>query len=199
MSTFQSERTDAAAPTDGSSLTGSQVLPAGLARHRGFAQIFHPNKLTFGFIAPLEGYPDSPSPTLENHVDIVRKADEIGIAALWLRDVPFYDPTFGDVGQIIDPMVYAGFLATVTRRMTIGTAGIVLPLRDPLIVAKQATSVDQLLGGRFLLGLSSGDRPTEYPAFGLNFENRAARFRDALDVVKVVTRESFPRHRSEHY
>jgi hypothetical protein len=107
MCTFQSERTDADAPNDGSRLTGSAVLPRGLASHRGFAQIFQPNKLTFGFIAPLEGYPDSPSPTLENHDDIVRKADEIGIAALWLRDVPFYDLSFGDVGQIMDPMVYA--------------------------------------------------------------------------------------------
>jgi hypothetical protein len=132
MSTFQSERTDAHAPNDGSRVTGSAVLPRGLARHRGFAQIFQPNKLTFGFIAPLKGHPDSPSPTLENHVefvpsptlenhvDIVRKTDELGIAALWLRDVPFYDPSFGDVGQVMDPMVYAGFLATVTRRMTIG-------------------------------------------------------------------------------
>jgi hypothetical protein len=107
MCTFQSERADADAPKDGSCLSGSAVLPRGLASHRGFAQIFQPNKLTFGFIAPLKGYPDSPGPTLENHVDIVRKADEIGIAALWLRDVPFYDPSFGDVGQIMDPMVYA--------------------------------------------------------------------------------------------
>jgi len=61
--------------------------------------------------------------------------------------VPFYDPNFGDVGQIMDPMVYAGFLATVIRRMTIGTAGIILPLRDPLLVAKQATSVDQTARG----------------------------------------------------
>jgi luciferase-type oxidoreductase len=199
MSTFQTKRTDADAPNDGSRLTGSAVLPAGLARHRGFAQIFQPNKLTFGFIAPLEGYPDSPSPTLENHVDIVRKADEIGIAALWLRDVPFYDPSFGDVGQIMDPMVYAGFLATVTRRMTIGTAGIILPLRDPLIVAKQATSVDQLLGGRFLLGLAGGDRPEEFPAFGVPFADRVERYRDARALIAVVTEQDFPEYRSQYF
>ena len=53
-------------------------------------------------------------------------------------------------------MVYAGFLASITRNVAIGTAGIVLPLRDPLIVAKQTASVDQQLGGRFILGLASG-------------------------------------------
>jgi luciferase-type oxidoreductase len=145
--------------------------------HQGYARVFQPGHLTFGFIAPLESYPDSPGPTLEDHAVMARKVDDAGFAALWLRDVPFYDPQFGDVGQILDPLVYAGYLAAVTQRITIGTAGIVLPLRDPLIVAKQAASIDQLLGGRFILGLATGDRPVEYPAFGLDFENRAERFR----------------------
>jgi luciferase-type oxidoreductase len=148
---------------------------ASLTNHAAFARVFQPRRLTIGFIAPLEGYPDSPAPTLHNHAAMARLADDIGLAALWLRDVPFYAPDFGDVGQILDPMVYAGWLAATTRRLAIGTAGIAAPLRDPLIVAKQAASIDQLLGGRFLLGLASGDRPEEYPAFGLEFGNRAER------------------------
>jgi luciferase-type oxidoreductase len=116
-------------------------------------------------------------PTLADHLARARQADEAGFAALWLRDVPFLDPDFGDAGQVLDPFVYAGFLAAVTSRIGIGTAGVVLPLRDPLIVAKQATSVDQLLGARFLLGLSSGDRPEEYPAFRVDFESRPSDFR----------------------
>ena len=175
------------------------ALPDDLATHRGFGRVFQPGKLTLGLIAPLEGYPDSPSPTLANHVEMVRKADGIGIAALWLRDVPFYDPSFGDVGQIIDPMVYAGFLAAHTRQIAIGSAGVVLPLRDPLIVAKQSTSVDQLVGGRFLLGLSGGDRPEEFPAFGVAFENRAERYRDAYAMIRAAVDNEFPHWRSEFY
>ncbi|MCY1170439.1 luciferase-type oxidoreductase [compost metagenome] len=174
-------------------------IPADLARHRAYAAVFHPERLTFGFIAPLEGYPDAPGPTLNNHAALARKVDDAGFSAIWLRDVPFYDPGFGDVGQVIDPMVYAGFLAAVTGRIAIGTAGIVLPLRDPLIVAKQAASVDQLLGGRFLLGLASGDRPTEYPAFGVDFENRAERFRDAVAIIRAATETAFPVLQSKHY
>jgi luciferase-type oxidoreductase len=132
--------------------------------------VFQPSRLTFGFIAPLEGYPDTPAPTMRDHLAMARKADEAGIAALWLRDVPFYDPSFGDVGQVFDPMVYAGFLAGVTSTIAICTAGIVMPLRDPLAIAKQATSLDHLTD-RFLLGLSTGDRPIEYPAFGADFDN----------------------------
>jgi luciferase-type oxidoreductase len=184
---------------DGTTVAAEQSLPVELVNHRGFDRVFRPGKLTLGFITPLEGYPDSAAPTLANHAEMARRADELGVAALWLRDVPFYDPGFHDVGQIIDPMVYAGFLAAHTRRITIGSAGIVLPLRDPLFVAKQATSVDQLLNGRFLLGLSGGDRPEEFPAFGKSFDNRAERYRDAHALIQEVVNNDFPVYRSQFY
>jgi luciferase-type oxidoreductase len=174
-------------------------LPVELARHPGYQRVFRPGRLTFGFIMPLEGYPDSPFPTLANHQALARMADEAGFSALWLRDVPFYDPHFGDTGQLLDPMVYLGFLAAHTRRIALGTAGIVATLREPLIVAKQAVSVDQLLGGRLLLGLSSGDRPVEYPAFGADYDNRGERFREAFGLIKAVTEHDFPQADSRHY
>lgn len=170
-----------------------------LKQHKGFSQVFRPGKLTFGFVAPMAGYPDSPIPDAEGFANTVKAADEGGIDAIWLRDVPFLDPNFGDTGQIYDPMVYGGILAATTKRIAIGTAGIVLPLRDPLIVAKQATTLDQLSGGRFILGLASGDRYNEYPAFGSNFENRVERFREAREVIRKVTEESFPSFDTEFY
>ncbi|WP_140720634.1 MULTISPECIES: LLM class oxidoreductase [Gammaproteobacteria] len=174
-------------------------LPTSLARHPGYARVFQPGRLTFGFISPLESYPDSAGPTLAGHAELARNADAAGFSAIWLRDVPFYDPNFGDVGQVLDPMVYAGFLAAITRNITIGTAGIVLPLRDPVIVAKQAATIDQLLGGRFVLGLATGDRPVEYPAFGVEYGNRAERFRDALAVIRATTEHAWPIHESRFY
>lgn len=50
-------------------------LPKELAKHRGYARVFQPGHLTFGFIAPLESYPDSPGPTLANHAAMARKVD----------------------------------------------------------------------------------------------------------------------------
>jgi luciferase-type oxidoreductase len=161
--------------------------------------VFKPGQLTFGFIMPLEGYPSSPFPTLDDHQRLATQADEAGFAALWMRDVPFYDPNFGDTGQMLDPMVYLGFLAAHTRQIALGTAGIVLTLRDPLIVAKQAVSVDQLVQGRLLLGMSTGDRAVEYPAFGLDYDNRGERFREAFELVKTVTEQPFPRASTTHY
>jgi luciferase-type oxidoreductase len=175
------------------------TIASDLAGHRAYPRVFEPGRLTIGFIAPLEGYPNTPGPTLVGHEAMVRKADDLNFAAIWLRDVPFYDPQFGDVGQVIDPMVYAGWLAAQTREIAIGTAGIVLPLRDPLIVAKQAASIDQLSGGRLLLGLSSGDRPSEFAAFGADIENRAARYRDGMAVIRAATERCFPTFASEFY
>jgi len=175
------------------------AVAADLAGHAAYARVFQPGRLTLGFIAPLEAYPDAPWPTLADHAALARKVDALDFAAIWLRDVPFYDPSFGDVGQVLDPMVYAGWLAAQTTRIAIGTAGIVLPLRDPLIVAKQAASVDQLLGGRLLLGLSTGDRPSEFAAFDSDLGNRPERYRDAIGVIRAATEQSFARHASTHY
>ncbi|HTV84833.1 MAG TPA: LLM class oxidoreductase [Dyella sp.] len=172
---------------------------ADLSRHPGFSRVFQPGKLTFGFIAPLEGYRRSPFPTLADHEALARQVDQAGFTSLWLRDVPFYDPGFGDVGQVLDPFVYLGFLASVTKRLTLGTAGIVAPLRDPVIVAKQAASVDQLSGGRLVLGMASGDRPIEYPAFGIEFDHRDERYRETFPIIRALTETSFPRFDWQHY
>jgi luciferase-type oxidoreductase len=168
-----------------------------LNAHPGYSRVFGEGRLTIGFNLPLEAYPDGPAPTLANHGELVKKAEAAGVAALWLRDVPFYDPGFGDVGQVLDPMVYAGWIAGITQRVTIGTAGIIAPLRHPLLVAKQAASADHLLGGRFVLGLASGDRAAEYPAFGTDFGSRTARYRDATTVIKTALGEPFARHQSQ--
>lgn len=174
-------------------------LPAILSSHAGYSRVFQPGKLTFGFIMPLESYPLMPWPTLDNHLELAQLADNAGFSSLWLRDVPFFDPMFGDTGQILDPLVYLGALATATKNIALGTTGIVLPLREPVSTAKQALSVDFLSGGRFIMGLSTGDRPTEYPAFGADFENRDARFRDAWQLIETLTQKNFPKATSEFY
>ena len=62
-----------------------------------FERVFPDNKLTVGLITPLEAYPGSPFPTLRDHQTLAKKAEDAGFASIWVRDVPFYDPNFGDV------------------------------------------------------------------------------------------------------
>ncbi|MDU8923738.1 TIGR03571 family LLM class oxidoreductase [Pasteurellaceae bacterium LIM206] len=174
------------------------VLPNHLRNHRGFSRTFVPNRLTLGLIAPFKPYPDTPIPNMEDFAEMARIADRGGVAALWVRDVPFYDPNFGDVGQGYDVAVTLGYLAAITKEIAIGTAGYVSPLRDPIITAKEAASADQLSAGRFILGLSSGDRPVEYPAFDKTFENRGERFRENWDIIRTLTETEFPVKSSRH-
>ncbi len=154
------------------------------AVNRGFNTTFRPNRLSLGVVVPLETYSTGPVPSMSRHVERVQLAEELGFSAVWLRDVPFNVPSFGDAGQVFDPFVYLGLLTAQTERIALGVASIVLPLRHPAHVAKAAASVDVLSGGRLILGVASGDRPEEYPALNLSFHDRGDRFRESFDYIR---------------
>ncbi|ASJ74001.1 LLM class oxidoreductase [Granulosicoccus antarcticus] len=156
----------------------------------GFDNVFKTNRLSLGLVVPIETYAHSPVPTLNDHLERVQLAEALGFSAVWLRDVPFNVPAFGDAGQQFDPFVYLGYLAAQTRRITLGVASMVLPLRHPAHTAKAAASVDALSGGRLVLGIASGDRPEEYPALDIPFEERGARFRDSVDYIRNMASDS---------
>lgn len=154
--------------------------------NRAYNAVFQPQRLSLGLVVPLESYSTSAVPDMSLHIERAQMADNLGFDALWLRDVPFNVPSFGDAGQIFDPFVYLGVLAAATRDIALGTASIVLPLRHPAHVAKAAASADVLSGGRLLLGVASGDRPEEYPALDKSFADRGARFRDSVDYIRAM-------------
>ncbi|MCX2184153.1 TIGR03571 family LLM class oxidoreductase [Streptomyces sp. SKN60] len=128
-------------------------------------------------------------PDLTAQTRLARLADRLGFAALWLRDVPLYDPVaFGDAGSVFETFTHLGHLAAVTENVVLATGAIVLPLREPLLVAKAAATVDVLSGGRMLLGLASGDRPVEYPLFGRDFDGRGTAFREGVETLRAAWR-----------
>ncbi len=167
------------------------------ALNRAYNTVFQPCALTLGLVVPLEAHSANPTPDLARHVERARLADDLGLASLWLRDVPFNVPSFGDAGQIFDPFVYLGYLSGVTQEIALGVASIILPLRHPAHVAKAAASADQLSGGRLLLGVASGDRPEEYPAMGMTFPDRGARFRESLAYIRMAA-DAYPTHSGAH-
>lgn len=156
--------------------------------NRGYDQTFHAGRLSLGLVVPVAAYPDSRVPDMSDHPARVQLAEALGFRAVWLRDVPFDVPAFGDAGQLYDPFVYLGYLAAQTSRIALGVASIVLPLRHPAHVAKAAASVDQLSGGRVILGVASGDRPDEYPAMNADFDSRGDAFREALAYIREMGR-----------
>ena len=164
---------------------------------KGFRRMFAPGRLTLGVFFPIEAF-QRDEPTMRDQERLAKRAEELGFAALWVRDVPLRDPSFGDIGQIYDPWVYLGWIAAQTRDIALATGSVILPLRHPLHTAKAAASVDRLSGGRLVLGVASGDRPVEFPAFGVDLDKRGALFRENLAVLRTVLTQNFPRIQSSY-
>ncbi|MEM7064692.1 MAG: LLM class oxidoreductase [Cyanobacteria bacterium P01_B01_bin.77] len=154
--------------------------------NRAYNSVFRPNRLSLGLVVPIEAYSQGPVPTMIRQLERIQLAEKLGFSAVWLRDVPFNVPSFGDAGQTYDPFVYLGLLAGQTERIALGVASIILPLRHPAHVAKAAATVDQLSGGRLILGVASGDRPEEYPALNHPFAERGDRFRESFDYIRQM-------------
>lgn len=154
--------------------------------NRGYNTTFRNGRLSVGLVVPLEQYGHSPVPRMADHLDRVQQAEALGFKAVWLRDVPFNVPSFGDAGQVFDPFAYLGFLAGKTTDIALGVASVVLPLRHPAHVAKAAATADVLSDGRLILGVASGDRPEEYPAMNVDFDTRGDAFRDSFGYIRAM-------------
>lgn len=154
--------------------------------NRGYNTTFQNGRLSVGLVVPIARYGHSPVPKLEGHLDRIQQAETLGFKAVWLRDVPFNVPSFGDAGQLFDPFTYLGYLAAKTTDIALGVASIILPLRHPAHVAKAASTADVLSGGRLILGVASGDRPEEYPAMNRDFESRGEAFRQSFEYIRAM-------------
>ncbi|CAI8966984.1 TIGR03571 family LLM class oxidoreductase [Pseudomonas chlororaphis] len=173
--------------------------------HPRFQRLLGRNNFSIGLELPLdndwssdgqrlrqiEGRPFG-VPDLKQHATLARLADQAGFRALWVRDVPVYDPNFGDAAQVFETFSYLGYLAGITQNIMLGTAAVVLPLRQPWLTLKAANSIDELSDGRLLLGVASGDRPMEYPLFGVDYAQRGELFRNAVELLHSQGQDRLP-------
>lgn len=164
-------------------LTGASA-PA-FAGHPGYQRMFAPGQLTLGIFLPLRFYQGDMA-VLAGQADLVASIDRAGFAAVWVRDVPLYDPGFGDAGQVFDPYTYLAYLAARTERIALATGSAIFSLRHPIDLAKAATTIDRLSGGRLVLGIASGDRPVEFPAYGLEHARRGERFAQTVSDFRQL-------------
>ena len=93
----------------------------------------------------------------------------------WPTDAPY-----------IDAMIALTAIAAATQRARIGTAVLVLPLRQPVVLAKQAASVDVLSGGRLDLGVGAGWLAEEFAALNVPFAGRGERLDEWIKVLRAV-------------
>jgi probable F420-dependent oxidoreductase len=134
---------------------------------------------------------------------VASAADECGFATLWAGEhVVMVDRSaspypYSDDGVIavpaqadwLDPMIALAFAAAASSRITIATGVLLLPEHNPVVVAKQAASLDRLSGGRLTLGVGVGWSKEEFAALGVPFERRAARTAEYVAVMRTLWRD----------
>src|SRR5215472_12682416 len=112
---------------------------------------------------------------------LARLAESLGYTSWWASEhVVLPSPRTPDspmepTDPILDPLVHLAFVAAVTERMEVGTGIVILPQRNPVVLAKQVASLDVLSGGRLLLGVAAGYLDPETAAVGVDPSERGAR------------------------
>src|SRR5258706_6980536 len=125
-------------------------------------------------------------------VQIAQLAESAGFESLWAGEhVVLPDPMVSPPGmapedRILDPVVALTFLAAHTRRVLLGTGIIILPQRNPLVLAKELASLDELSGERLILGIGAGYLEPEFRALGIPFTDRGARTNDYLAAIRAI-------------
>ena len=100
---------------------------------------------------------------------------------------------------IIEAFMMLSYAAAVTEKIGLGTEVLILPQRQPALVAKQVSSLDTLSDGRVRLGVGIGWQESEYEALGESFKTRGRRMDEAMELLRAYWREERIEFESEHY
>src|SRR5581483_6595975 len=142
---------------------------------------------------------DNSPRTYEDVRDVVKQAEADGFDSIWLADHLLYRYPGEPVRGIWETWTVLAALAEATRRVEIGTLVLCNSFRNPAILAKMATTADEVSGGRLILGVGAGWNEPEYQAFGLPFDHRVARFQEALQILGPLLREGHVDFAGQYY
>jgi probable F420-dependent oxidoreductase len=154
--------------------------------------------MRIGFGAPIAGAWATPAYL----TSFAERAEDAGYASLWtfqrllVPEGSGMDPVYRSV---LDPMVALGYAAARTSRIRLGVAVINLPFVSPAYLAKQASTVDVLSGGRLDLGLGIGWMPEEFAAVGASTARRGARTEEFLAVLRTLWDDGVSSYDGEFY
>ena len=165
--------------------------------------------MELGVILPNSGAFADPGAMLA----VAEAAEAMEYAALWTADhlvVPIESATtypylrqakvrLEPTHAFLEPLIALAGVATRTRRIGLGISVYLAALRHPLVVAKQVASLDQLSGGRVLLGVGAGWIPEEYETLGIPFGERGRVLDEHIEAMRTLWRDERPRYAGQHY
>lgn len=158
--------------------------------------------MRFAVTYPLISHPSPPElMTGRSVIRFSQAAERAGFDAISFTDHPAPSHRWLQAGghDAFDPFVALTMCAAVTDRIRLIPNILVLPYRNPFIVAKAAASLDSLSGGRFTLAVAAGYLRSEYRALGVDFDERNELFEEALEVIRGIWRHDDFSYAGRHF
>jgi len=140
------------------------------------------------------------SSSQESIVKVARSAEELGYDSVWVTDhvmLPRHQSY--PYGRTYEAIVTLSYVAALTTKIRLGTSILVLPMRNPVITAKQLASLDDLSGGRVIAGLAVGWSEDEFNNLGARFEGRGRVFSESIKLIKALWSDKHPTFLGEYH
>ena len=142
---------------------------------------------------------DGKIPRFSDFQAIVQTAEQMGFDSFWLADhLLWRDPATEERG-FWESLTFLSGLAAVTSRIRLGPSVACTAFRHPALLAKMVASLDEISGGRFILGLGAGWYEPEFQAFGYPRDHLASRFDEALQIILPLLREGHVDFSGKYY
>ncbi len=141
----------------------------------------------------LPGRPDSEA--FAKSFAVVDAAEEYGLDVMWLAELHFDAPR----SVLASPMVVASAIAARTQRMKIGTSVTVLPLNNPLRIAEEGATLDQISQGRLIFGAGRSGVAATYEAYNISYSESKERFNECLEIIERAWNETKFSHKGHYY
>ena len=151
---------------------------------------------------PLVTHPSNPELVTKDAISrFARTAEEAGFDGIGFTDHPAPSDKWLKAGgpDALDPFAALSFVAAITERLHLIPNIVVLPYRNPFVVAKTVATIDALSGGRFVLAAATGYLRGEYRALGVDFDERNDLFDEAVEVLRGVWSEDAFAYEGRHF
>lgn len=141
-----------------------------------------------GVVLPLAEAPDQPAPRYADIRAFAQHAEAVGFDSVWVFDHLLFRfperPTLG----IWEAWTVLAAIAEATERVEVGALVMCAAFRNPAVLAKMADTLDEVSGGRLIVGLGAGWHAPEFDAFGLPRDHLVSRFEEALQIIGPLLR-----------
>lgn len=135
----------------------------------------------------------------QDNVDIAKSAELLGFDSIWVSDhVVMPEKHLGSFSEVFyDPFMLLSYIAAETSTIKLGTSVIILPYRNPVVVAKMIATLDVLSEGRVIFGVGPGWMKEEYNALSVPYEKRGAKTNEYIEAIKELWTTDEPSYEGE--